>query len=550
MSSSKERILIVEGDLETSDLIARQALKPLGYQVKVIHEAPMAIQEALKFVPDILIVNLNLPGLSGKDLLVAFSSQGMAIPAIVIAEEGMEGDVIQAFRLGASDYISWPIRETEVVSAVERALIQVRANREREQLSRKVERTNKELGSRVRELTTIMGIGKAVTSITDRHTLFDKIIEGSVFVVEADKGWLLLRDGDSKTFKLSAQRNLPKSIADKINHPWDDGISSLVALSGESLSIHGPPLRRLKASRLGKSVLVVPVKIKKEVVGLLVVMRDEPKPFNPSNRTLLETLADYASISLVNVKLFQAVEDRARSLMFVAESARDSEKAKSEILLKVNDVLEASLASVIQNINVLAEGQDQPLRDDQMALIRLVREQLDRIDIVKNGIVMLQKAHSPKKTVTVSLVDLARDAVARFQEAASENAIAIELESPPEPLFVAVDINQLGLVFDALLSNAIRVSSKGRVVISIRKDKTGKPHVSVQDTGPGIPAEQHEKIFNPFSKLGTSKPENLDNLGIGLALGREIVKAHGGEIWVESRLGEGSTFHFVLKAAH
>jgi DNA-binding response OmpR family regulator len=550
MSSSKERILIVEGDLETSDLIARQALKPLGYQVKVIHEAPMAIQEAIRFVPDILIVNLNLPGLSGKDLLVALSSQGMYMPAIVIAEEGMEGDVIQAFRLGASDYLSWPIRETEVVSAVERALIQVRADREREQLSRKVERTNKELSSRVRELTTIMGIGKAVTSITDRHALFDKIIEGAVFLAEADKGWLLLRDGDSKTFKLSAQRNLPKSIADKINFPWDDGISSLVALSGESLSIHGPPLRRLRASRLGKSVLVVPVKIKKEVVGLLVVMRNEPKPFNPSNRTLLETLADYASISLVNVKLFQAVEERARSLMLVAESARDSEKAKSEILLKVNKTLETSLASVSQNVNLLAEDQEQPLSDDQMALVRLVREQLDRILVAKNGMVMLQQAHSPKKTVTVSLVDLARDAVERFQQAAGKNAVTIEMELPPEPILVAVDIDQLGLVIDALLSNAIRVSIKGRVVLSIRKDKSGKPHVSVQDTGPGIPAKHHENIFNPFFKLESSHLENLDNLGIGLALGKEIVKSHGGEIWVESHLGEGSTFHFVLKAVY
>jgi len=550
MSSSRERILIVEGDLDTSDLIARQALKPLGYQVKVIHEAPMAIQEAIKFVPDILIVNLNLPGLSGKDLLIAFASQGMTMPAIVIAEEGMEGDVIQAFRLGASDYLTWPIRETEVVAAVERSLFQVRANREQEQLSRKVERTNKELGSRVRELTTIMGIGKAVTSITNRHTLFDKIIEGAVFLAEADKGWLLLRDGDSKTFKLSAQRNLPKSIADKINFPWDDGISSLVALSGESLSIHGPPLRRLKASRLGESVLVVPVKIKREIVGLLVVMRNEPKPFNPSNRTLLETLADYASISLVNVKLFQAVEDRARSLMFVAESARDSEKAKSEILLKVNKTLETSLASVSQNMNKLARDQDQPLSDDQMTLIRLVQEQLDHVAVAKNGIVMLQIAHSPRRTVTANLVNLARYAVSRFQGIASKKAIALELELPPVPIFVSVDINQLGLVFDALLSNAIRVSSRGRVVLRIRKNKAGKPQVSVQDTGPGIPAEHQENIFTPFFKLEPSKPENLDNFGIGLVLGREIVKAHGGEIWVESLSGEGSIFHFVLKAAN
>jgi signal transduction histidine kinase len=86
-------------------------------------------------------------------------------------------------------------------------------------------------------------------------------------------------------------------------------------------------------------------------------------------------------------------------------------------------------------------------------------------------------------------------------------------------------------------------------VLRIRKDNAGKPQVSVQDTGPGIPVEHQQNIFNPFFKLEPSNSENLDNLGIGLALGKEILKAHGGEIWVESRLGEGSIFHFVLKAA-
>jgi two-component system NtrC family sensor kinase len=314
MTSPRERILIVESDPEISDLIARQALRPLGYQVRVVGAAQVAIQDAVRLLPDVIIVNLNLPGLSGKDLLVALSSQGITPPVIVIAEKGMEGDVIQAFRLGASDYLSWPVREAEVVSAVERALSQVRARRERERLAQKFEKTNQELQRRVRELTTIFGIGKAVTSVTDQRTLFDKIIEGAVFVSEAEKGWLLLRKGNGKSFILSGCRNLPKSVESKVGQPWDDGISSLVALSGEALSIHGNPLKRFKVYRLGKSALVVPVKAQKEVVGLLVVIREEAVPFSPSNQAMVEAVADYASISLVNARLFEALEQRASSL--------------------------------------------------------------------------------------------------------------------------------------------------------------------------------------------------------------------------------------------
>lgn len=376
MSNSQERILIVEDDPDISDLIARQVLRPLGYRVKLVYEAPLAIQAVMSFEPDVMIVNLNLSGLSGKDLMVALSAQGLEIPVIVIAGEGMEGDVIQAFRVGASDYLGWPIREAEIVAAVERALKQVRARREREQLAQKVNETNQKLQRRIRELTTIMGIGKAVTSIRDSNLLFNKIIEGAVFISEADKGWLLLRKTEQKTFYLSAQKNLPYAIAARKDHPWDDGISSLVALSGESLSIHGAPLKRFKVAQLGKSVLVVPVKIQKEVVGLMVMVREAPIPFGPGNKTLLEALADYASISLVNVRLFQAVEDRAHSLQTLAETSQEQQRKQSEMTNRIHQTLESILEKISQEVSVLTRDPTQPLDETRQNSIEAIREQL------------------------------------------------------------------------------------------------------------------------------------------------------------------------------
>src|SRR5512139_193561 len=102
MALSAERILVVESDPDVSDLIARQALKPLGYQISVATDAASAIRQAVQAAPDLIISNLVLPGLSGKDLLVALSSQGISAPFIVLANKGSEHDVIQAFRLGAA----------------------------------------------------------------------------------------------------------------------------------------------------------------------------------------------------------------------------------------------------------------------------------------------------------------------------------------------------------------------------------------------------------------------------------------------------------------
>jgi two-component system NtrC family sensor kinase len=389
MKSSRERILLVENDPEISDLIARQTLQAVGYQVQLSRSASLAIQDATRYAPDIIITDLNLPDLSGKDLLVALNSQGVFAPVIVIAQKGMEGDLVQAFRLGATDYLLWPMREAEVVSAVERVLKQVRSRRERETLARQLKQTNDELQQRVRELTTIFAIGKAVTSITHQRELFEKVVEGAVYVTEADSGWLLLREERNKVFRLVAQRNLPKPMASKINQPWDDGISSLVALSGESLSISGEPLTRFKISQLGQSALVVPVKLRKEVVGLLVVVRKTPNPFSPSNRTLLEAVADYASISLVNAQLFRVLEERARSLQQAAEAAQASERKQAELIASLQNELVKPLADVTQTIDQMLVGETMRLNAAQKSVLRSA---VTNLQTISNLVESLNKA--------------------------------------------------------------------------------------------------------------------------------------------------------------
>jgi signal transduction histidine kinase/DNA-binding response OmpR family regulator len=545
MANSQERILLVESDLEISDLIARQALKPLGYQVKVVGDGTSALQEAVRLSPDVVLVNMNLPGLSGKDLLVALSSQGHETPVIVIAEEGMEGDVIQAFRLGASDYLRWPVREAEVVSAVERALGQVRAQHERERLSQQLEKTNTELQRRVRELTTIFGIGKAVTSVTDQRTLFKKLIDGGVFVAEADKGWLLLRRGEGKSYILSACKNMPKSVVAKIGQPWDDGISSLVALSGESLSIHGNPLKRFKVAHLGQSALVVPVKAQKEVVGLLVVMREAARSFNPSNQTMLEAVADYASISLMNARLFDALEKRARSLQKAVESSQESEQVKAEMFQNVAQELRKPLTAMEHQLEILTEDLE-VLRADHRSSVGLLTKNLKQMTRIVDAFEGLQKASSSPKLMTVDLADLARQTLQHFEENAEQNSVALSVEFQDEPLLARIDPDQILQVFDALLSNAIRFSAGGKVLLRAGMGQNGMIHVMVEDSGPGIDVKNQSKIFHPFYQVNTTSMYSHDGLGIGLSIAKDIVKSHGGEIWVKSEPGIGTVLNFTL----
>jgi len=380
MSTPLERILVVESDPEASDLISRQVLQPLGYRMKVVTGAPSAIQEAAQFSPDIFIVNLNLPDLSGKDLLVALSSQSSEVPVIVVAEKGDEENVIQAFRLGATDFLKSPLREAEIVSAVERVLKQVRAKKERRLLAHKLERTNRELKRRVRDLTTIFSIGKAVTSITDQQVLFDQIVEGAVAVTEADKGWMHLRKGDDKKFVLRAVKNLPNSISSHLGNEWDDGVSSLVALSGESFSINGEPLKRFKVSKLGKSALVVPVKAQEEVIGLLVVAREKVIPFESGSQFMLEAVADYVSVSLINARLFQALEQQALIARKSPAIAHEPDVMLTGDTLKdVSQVFQLPFAEISQQIELFLDGDSEEITEDQQEFLKKLRSNLEDV---------------------------------------------------------------------------------------------------------------------------------------------------------------------------
>ena len=372
MASAGDRILLVENDPEISDLIDRQVLRSVGYHVNVVVDSSSAIKQALLTPPDLIIADLNLPGLSAKDLLVALSSQGINTPVMIIAQKGQEQDIIQAFRLGAADYLLWPARDAEVLSAVERVLGRVHAVRDRQRLDLKLSEVNHELQQKVRELSAIINIGKAVVSITDQRFLFQKIVDGAAQVADANIVWLLVREDESKAFVLTAQRGLPDVWAKKINMPLDDGISGLVALSGETLSISGEPLLKFRVANLGRSACAVPIKVQKEVIGMLVVVRKDSRPFEKMEQTLLEAIADYASISLVNARLFRALNSSV-------QTSKEGERRQNALLESIRSSITEELHSATYPIDLLLKDKNSELTEMQRQALRTARAALQRL---------------------------------------------------------------------------------------------------------------------------------------------------------------------------
>jgi signal transduction histidine kinase len=456
-------------------------------------------------------------------------------------------EIIQAFRLGATDYLLWPVREAEVINAVERVLKQVRDRRERERLTLQLQQINSELQQRARELTTIFAVGKAVISITDVNILFKNILEGAARVTQADLGWLMLRDDASKNFVLAAVHNLPASLPVEINKPWDDGISGLVAMSGESLSIYGEPIRRFKLASLGQSVLVVPIKVQRKVIGILVVMRSQSLPFKGSEQNLVEAVADYLSIYMVNVRLFKVVEDRARYLQVMVDNAQTGEQVINGILQSVKKEIASPIKDARSALARLEGDTSVRWNPAQREWIMTLQDKLILLDQIAEAITPLEGFKAVPDVSKTNLNEVLRKSIKRFQPFARQSSLMLVAELPEEQLFARADPGQVSAAVEGILSSAIKNSNPGGE-INIRLGKTADTQIllSVEDNGDGFSPEQVKRLLADTLPPPPGKLQRFGGLAVGMQQAHELILRQKGQLDIESYQGKGTIYRVTI----
>lgn len=542
-NNPKSRILVIDDDLQSLDLIHKQVLEPLGYVVTTAMDGANGLQRAVTEQPEIVILSLSIKGLSGKDVLTALRSQRFDSPIIVIVPEYSEGQALAAFRLGARDYLVRPLREAEVVAAVDRVIDDGRMRRERSQLQQQLTQANSDLEQRVRELVTLSGIGKAVVNLSDIGSLFNRLVESALLVTSAEMGWMVLNDEGGQML-LAASKNLPGRVQPL--QPWDDGVASLVRISGEPLNINGSALSNIKVSQIAKSVLVVPIKAREQTVGVLTVANRTAIPFSERQMVLLSAVADYASVSIVNMRLFQELEQRARSMQQAYENVQIAEQHRGEVMLKLSSELRGPVAQAKSSVDLalteiggkLKEGQRAPLRSASDKL-GTVWQLLDDVALLHDSQAAVAQSFKP-----VRLDELAKQSLAKHQAFAQQQGVAL-LTTIPASVIVPGDGPRLSRVFDALIHNAIKYSYKGgEVVVTIQREGS-TAQITVSDRGIGLAPDVLPHIFDRFFQLD---PKG-GGIGLGLALVKEIVEAHSGQVWVDSAPGQGARFYFTLPKA-
>ncbi len=244
------------------------------------------------------------------------------------------------------------------------------------------------------------------------------------------------------------------------------------------------------------------------------------------NNDLMETQRE---LLRKNAELQRLNEQKNRLLGMAAHDLRNPLHviyAFSELLMDEGDALDADLLEMVA-----------VMRDSSAFMTRLVNDLLD-VAKIESGELHLEREE-------VDLVELVERSVHLNRVLAGRKEIRLEFQPVPLPK-LRLDPNKIAQVFNNLFSNAIKFSYPGsRVQVTLEK-REGEVIVSVVDEGQGIPEEDFEKLFKPYAKASVRSTDGEGSTGLGLVIVRKIVEGHGGEIWVESEVGEGSTFHVAL----
>ena len=307
-------VLVTEGDDEIREFLCDAVLRPIGYRVLMASDGREGLIRALNDNPDLILLNLVLPRLSGLSLLSQLRLNQCRIPAIVLTACGAEQAILRAFRLGARDYLQRPFSVNEAQTVIENVLMAEYLRQEKENLARELAQTNQQLQRQVHNWIALNDIAQAITSTLEEPQIFRRVMENVNRILQVEMGSLLLLD--QETGQLEFQVTLREEVArySAFRRKPGEGIAGWVAQHGEPLLIPDVCEAHRFHAQLDQvtgfphlSILCVPLKAKEQVIGVIEVTNKqdgpESRPFTKEDLDLLTTLASWVAVAVENARL-------------------------------------------------------------------------------------------------------------------------------------------------------------------------------------------------------------------------------------------------------
>jgi K+-sensing histidine kinase KdpD len=287
------------------------------------------------------------------------------------------------------------------------------------------------------------------------------------------------------------------------------------------------------------SVVSVPLRLDGKPLGVLDVAYSKPQAFSEEDLAFLQALGYEAALAIRNARLYEREREQVARL-------RALDELQDGFVSAVSHELRTPLTCIRASVDLLDAMRD-GLYADHIELLDTIEHHVGRLEVLVADLLEITKLEAGQITLSTQPTDL-RSLVNRVVETLRplsdrrEQAVLLSWSDALDP--VEVDRRRIEQVMTNVLSNAIKFTPKGgQIDVRVSETSAGL-QVCVSDNGLGIPEEDQALVFNKFYVVPDGR--GLSGLGLGLYIAREMIELHGGRIWGESRLGEGSTFCFEV----
>ncbi len=406
-----------------------------------------------------------------------------------------------------------------------------------------------ELTRSVEELKVLGEVSQEVSSTLDLQRVLDTIVAHAVELSGTDTGAIHAFDKVSKTFHLQATYRMSEEFIEAVRQARigeeDTAVGKATANRApvQIPDVRDDPTYPLAEAmqRAGlRALLAVPLLRKDEIVGALVVRRKSPGRFEHS-LNLLETFAAQSALAIQNAQLFAEIEEKGREPEIASEH-------KSQFLANMSHELRTPLNAILGYTELILDSIYGEVPEEIRGVMERVGRNGQYLLTLINDVLDLSKIEAGKLSLSLddySIENVVHAVVSAVESLATEKNPTLKATVPAGLPIGKGDEQRIAQTLLNLVGNAVKFTEAGQIEIKV----TGSDDaifVSVSDTGVGISEGDQEAIFKEFRQVDGTDTRRKGGTGLGLAIAKRIIEMHGGRIWIESSLGQGSTFSFTL----